>query len=120
VPVGRPIPGSTNTWRLDTRIISTGLAATPSSGVVFSEGRDANRAIETCEVWLGALCGPKLFWRLPPQKALVRHSFVLRANYWSLDHNLIKRTWIFTTFLETSASTTKKNMIALKLPKRTR
>jgi len=52
-----------------------GNAIKPASHV-FNEGRDANRAIQMCHVWRGALCGPKLFWRLPHQKPLIRLFFL--------------------------------------------
>jgi len=40
---------------------------------VFSERHDVNCAIQMCQAWRGALCGLKLFWRLPHQKPLIRH-----------------------------------------------
>jgi len=44
--------------------------------LVFSEGSEANRDIQTCEVWRGALCGPNLFSGLPHRDKLIRHIFV--------------------------------------------
>ena len=72
---------------------------------VFSEGREANCDIQMCQVWRGALCWSKLFWRLPYKDQLVRHYLsVLRTNSWSLDHNVSKRTWIFTSSFKNLSS----------------
>jgi hypothetical protein len=40
---------------------------------VFSEGRDANSDVQMRQMWCGALCGPKLFCRLPHKGQLMRH-----------------------------------------------
>jgi len=91
MPVGGPAPTSANIGRLDTRhvTISTGLAATPSSGVV------------ACVQW-GAWRGPcysnvsSVTWHFVWTEVVLKittknhpediFSFVVRANLWSLDH----------------------------------
>jgi len=42
---------------------------------VFSEGREARGGIQMCQLRCGALCGPKLFRRLPHKDELLRHRF---------------------------------------------
>jgi hypothetical protein len=39
---------------------------------VFSEGREARGGVQMCQVQRGALCGPKLFRRLPHKHELLR------------------------------------------------
>jgi hypothetical protein len=53
MPVGRPAPASTNMGRLDTRHNKHWPGRKPQAAAlsrVFSEGRDANRAIQMCQV----------------------------------------------------------------------
>ena len=78
MPVGRPASSSYNTERLDTHHNKHWPGHNPKQAAlsrVFSKGRDTNCAIHMCQVWRGALCGPKLFWRLPHKKSLIRHLF---------------------------------------------
>jgi len=42
---------------------------------VFSEGREARGGVQMCQVQRGALCGPKLFRRLPHKDERLRHRF---------------------------------------------
>jgi hypothetical protein len=69
---------------------------------VFSEGHDVNGDVQMCQVWCGALCGPKLFCGLPHKEQLIRHFLsILHTNSWKLNHNVSKRTWIFACCLGT-------------------
>ena len=55
-----------------------------------------------CEVWCGALCWLKVFPGLWHKDQLIQDIYlsVLRTNNWSLDHNVSKRTWVFTSFFQ--------------------
>jgi hypothetical protein len=95
MPVGRPASVSTKIGRLETRHNKHW----PGRNLmelrhVFSEGRDANGEVQMCQVWRGALCGPKLFFGLPQKKKnnLYTFSSILHGNSWSLDHKVSKRT----------------------------
>ena len=88
--------------------VSTGMAATPSSGVVacVQKVRDAKYAIQMFQMWCGASFRPNLFWKLPHKKWLIRllldiFPFVPLGISSSLHQHVSKITWIFTTFSET-------------------
>jgi len=97
MPVGRPAQALTNIWRLDTSHNSNELAATTRNADVMCvwQGREADGDIQMCQVWCSTLCWPKLFSRLS-------HKDQVRPLYkqWSLDHDVSKRTWIFTSFFK--------------------
>jgi len=89
-------------WHLKTGhvTISTGLTTTPQGGDVACVQQGAWR-----EQWCTSVFGVWRFvWtevvlRITTQK--ITFSSVLHANSWSLHHNVSKRAWTFTRFLET-------------------
>jgi len=77
MPVGRPAPASTNIGRLDTHHNKHWSGSNSKQRCCHScSARGVTRTVLfKCQVWQGALCGPKLFWRLPNKKRLIRHIF---------------------------------------------
>ena len=76
-PVGRTAQASTNIERLDTRRSKhwPGRNNTKRRCRMCSAGRDANIDVQMCQVWRGALCGLKLFCRLPHTKTTCKTYF---------------------------------------------
>jgi len=76
-PMGRPAPASTNIRRLDTRHNKHWPGCNHKQWrccMYLARGVTPTVPFK-CVKWRGALCGPKLFWRLPHQKPLIRHLF---------------------------------------------